>query len=102
MRLNGDHLLVGTAILLHGVIDTATTGLAYLLNLFHVLEGNPIVLELGFWAWLSVNTVAVLAIIPAYLLGREHRMMRPVLWMLVLLGLPIALNIPILYLEVVG
>lgn len=100
MRPTGDHLLVGAAILLHGVIDTATTGLAYIIGLFEVLEGNPIVLEIGFWPWLAVNTVAVLAIIPAYVVGREHRLMRPVLWILVIIGLPIALNVPILVLEV--
>lgn len=88
---------------LHGVLDIATTGLAKLLGLFEQLEGNPIVLALGFERWLAINTGAIIAFAPIYLLAREHPSTRAMLWILVALGLVlIAPNVAILGYEVIG
>lgn len=94
--------LATIALGLHGPLDLATTGAAYILGLFHALEGNPLVLELGIGRWLAINTGAIVAFAPAYWIAREHTLTRPLLWVLVLLGLLIVPNVAILGLEVIG
>ncbi|MFW5918081.1 MAG: hypothetical protein ACOCR0_01230 [Haloferacaceae archaeon] len=84
-RVSTDALALAV-IWLHGVIDVSTAVVAEAWGLFATWEGNPIVLALGFDAWLYLNTAAVAAFVPIYLWTRELRVTRWCLYLLVALG----------------
>lgn len=78
-----------------GLADAVITTLAW------TLETNPLVLGLGLESWLAVKALAIAAFIPAYWIGREHWLSKPIVAAGALFGsLVVASNL--LVLGVVG
>lgn len=75
-----DHLLLGLAILTHGVADIAITAI------YWEYEINPVVLALGFEPWVALKGAILAAAVLVWRRARDHPLGRTVLVALVTIG----------------